>query len=125
MAHETFGTLDSLPSCCFAGPGCESLLRTILRPKRESLLRTILRPKQLQGEKEGSEVRKRGSKVEKAADADSGPEKRVFWQMQVLVTQRCKYQCFRSKLGFGGNKKYIYIYSHSIYVYMFVIYIYI
>ena len=39
-------------------------------------------------------------------DADSGPEKCVFWQMQVLVTKHCKYQCFLTKpaksLTFSG-----------------------
>ena len=49
------------------------------------------------------------------AAADSGPEKCVFWQMQVLVSNLCKYQCFLTKLFFfffwgGGGTIYIYIY---------------
>ena len=46
-------------------------------------------------------------------NANSGPEKCVcvFWQMQVLVTKHCKYQCSRSQPGFflGGYHIYIYI----------------
>ena len=57
-------------------------------------------------------------------DADSGPEKCVFWQMQVLVTKLCKYQCFRSKPGvfvcvfFGEGAIYIYIYCLVLMLYM-------
>ena len=59
-------------------------------------------------------------------DADSGPEKCVFWQMQVLVTKRCKYQWFLTNPFFWEGYNiciYIYIYI-GIYVYM-CIYIYI
>ena len=48
-------------------------------------------------------------------DADSGPQKCVFWQMQVLVTTHCKYLCFVTKPVFFWG---VYIYIH-IHIHMF------